>query len=171
MNSANSFLASIQMMNLLSCEESLTPQMKALFKLVNRCRQLLDLPWNSQLTQCPKLKDNLRKIAFRGDKNNNTDDDEPPRKLPRTKEKQRIKSTFLELTPPKPIPAEDKLSCQEAACNVLFSSQAAMKAHFKVSHPEGQYVPPEKVVNPASGRKGFGMKRLDKVTSLLNTGD
>ena len=168
---ANSFLVSIQMLNVVACEGELTPKTNRLFVLVNKCKELLDQPWNSELPQCPKLKKNLRKIAMGSDANNNSDTSEPPGKKMRTNKKRarakKGKSTFIQLTPPKPVADNDKIMCQKDTCQVLFSSQAALKAHFKIHHPEDEYIQPEKIVNPASGRTGSGMKRVDKVSKEI----
>ena len=64
---ANRFLASIQMMNLTCCEGSLTQKIEMLFRSVHDCRQMLEESWNTDLAQCPKLMENLTKIAMEAD--------------------------------------------------------------------------------------------------------
>jgi hypothetical protein len=80
----------------------------------------------------------------------------------------KAKGLYVEVSPP-PMPLQDdqKIKCQEATCKSLFSSQGALKTHFRKVHPTGNYVAPPKNVDPDTGREGVEKKRVDKVRNGL----
>ena len=161
------FLGTVQMLNLTGCEGSLSPKTEELVQLTNKVRNVLEEPWNKDLPSCPRLRDNLKKIAREVDDDDNNN--EPKAKKNRTsrqrEHKKRSKSSsYREVTPPpERMTDEDKISCQQQTCLTLFSSQGAMKSHFTRVHPTVNYIPPPKTINPATNREWTAQKRVDKV--------
>ena len=161
-----SFLATVQMLNLTGCDGSLSPQTEELFRLTNKVRHVLEEPWNTGLPQCPRLTDNLKKIARvdDGDDDNNNEPKPKKKRTSRQQEHKKRSKSYREVTPPpERMTDEDKIRCQHQNCFILFSSQGAMKSHFQRAHQGDIYIPPPKTINPSTGREWTAQKRVDKV--------
>ena len=155
---AGKFLSSAQMLNMARMEGTISEVTNRLFLLVNSCRSKLDEGWNADLPTAPALASHLKKVAREEDNNNNE-----KRKKPRL-ESRKEKGKFKDLTPPPAkLANEDKIKCQFVSCLALFSSIGASKTHFKKVHPDSDYIPPPKEVNPATRRVGDKKVRVDRV--------
>ena len=162
---ANKFLLVIQLANLKAMDGAVTQKVTELHLGIDRCRQSLRESWNTDLPRCPNLSENLKRIADTQEEPNHPIKMRKSLKGKAAKPKHKTKrGKFLPVTPPpKKLADEDKLKCQDPGCEILFTTESALKTHFNKKHPEGTYQPPEKVRNPKTGKLGIQKLREDKV--------
>ena len=162
---AEKFLMEIQLANLQAMGGSLTEKINALIIGIHKCRVSLRGEWNTERPRCPTLARNLKRIV------ETKEETRGPAKLRKRQEgsairfaRKKRRGTFIAVTPPpKHLEVAQKLPCQEQTCPVMFMSESALKTHFKKKHPDGNYQPPPKVMNPATGKMGVQKLREDKV--------
>ena len=172
----NNFLFAVQMINLKRCDGNLSGKINPLLMALARSKELLGHPWNQELPRCPRLQENLKRLA-EGDiacssssSSSNINIISPAKKqrICVSKEKKQKKGIYRPVSPPPPpLPDDQKLTCQADNCNSLFSSHAAAKTHFIKRHPTGNYVPPPRTKDPTTGRIGVQKKREDKVRQVF----
>ena len=135
---ADKFLLDIQLANLKTMGGHLTGKINLLLLGTHECKLSLGGDWNTNLPMCPNLGRNLKRIVETRKETGG------PTKMRRLQGKKTVtkkkRGIFVEVTPPpKPVQHDQKIRCQEQTCTVTFTSQSAMKTHFKKKHPTGNY--------------------------------
>ena len=163
---ADKFLLDIQLANIRVLGACLTEKINSLLLGIHECKASLRGDWNTVLPMCPNFGRNLKRIV---ETERGTGGPKKLRKLQGRKTirkaSKKRKGTFEHVTPPpKPLQEEHKIPCQEQTCDVTFTSESAMKTHFNKKHPDSNYQPPAKVLNPLTGKMGVQKLREDKVS-------